>query len=126
VLRLSTNGIAYFLCYGDEHRHWWTTSGGAREEGEGDEQTLRRELEEEVGLVDFELGPLLWEERGWTLDEAGFGSFLSRVYLVRVDRFEPPRLAEAHEARWFSPAELKTVSTRPQDLAERLSCASGW
>jgi hypothetical protein len=69
--------------------------------------------------------PLLWELSGWTREEPGFGSFLSRIYLVRVDRFELPHLTEAHEARWFSPSDLKTVSTRPPDLAERLSSASG-
>jgi double-stranded uracil-DNA glycosylase len=112
------------LRYGDEYGQWWTTPGGGCEEGESDEQTLRRELDEEVGLTGFEFGPLLWEHHGWTLDEPGFGSFLSRVHLVRVDRFEPPHLTEAHEVRWFSIGELGSVSTRPPDLAERLSSAS--
>src|SRR6266571_6134818 len=118
-------GRILLLRYGDEYGDWWVTPGGGREQGEGDEQTLRRELEEEVGLVAFELGQLLWELDGWTLDEPGFGSFLSRVYLVRVERFEPPHLTEAHELRWFSAAELEHVSTRPLDLAKRLSFASG-
>ena len=113
------------LRYGDEYGDWWVPSGGGREAGESDEQTVRRELEEEIGLVDFEIGPLLWEREGWTLEEPGFGSFLSRVYLVRVNRFEPPHLTEAHELRWFTAAELDHTSTRPLDLAERISRASG-
>jgi double-stranded uracil-DNA glycosylase len=113
------------LRYGDEYGDWWVPSGGGREVGESDEQTVRRELEEEIGLVDFEMGPLLWEREGWTLVEPGFGSFLSRVYLVRVNRFEPPHLREAHELRWFTAAELDHTSTRPLDLAERISRASG-
>ena len=113
------------LRYGDEYGLWWVTPGGGRERGEDDEQTLRRELEEEIGLVGFQLGPLLWELAGWTLDEPGFGSFLSRIYLVRVARFEPPHLTEAEEARWFPIAELGSMSTRPRDLAERLSSANG-
>src|SRR5690348_7222469 len=118
-------GRILLLRYGDDYGAWWVTSGGGREHGETDEQTLRRELEEEIGLVGFEIGPLLWERSGWTLDEPGFGSFLSRVYLVRVDSFEPPHLTEALELRWFSIAELAGVATRPPDLAERISRASG-
>jgi TDG/mug DNA glycosylase family protein len=114
------------LRYGDEYGEWWVTPGGVREQGEDDERTLRRELEEEIGLVEFELGPVLWDHRGWTLDEPGYGSFLSRVYLVRVARFEPPHLTEAQDVRWFSSAELERISTRPLDLLERISSASDW
>jgi len=117
------HGRTLLLRYGDDYGDWWVTPGGGREPGEDDEQTLRRELEEEVGLVGFELGPLLWEKEGLTLDEPGYGSFHSRVYLVRVDGFDPPHLTEADEVRWFGLDELAGVSTRPPDLAERISRA---
>ena len=38
----------------------WTPPGGGLDPGESDEVGLRRELAEELGLDDFELGPLLW------------------------------------------------------------------
>jgi TDG/mug DNA glycosylase family protein len=118
-------GRVLLLRYGDEYGDWWITPGGMREKGESDEQTLRRELNEEVGLVDFEAGPMLWENSGWTVAEVGYGAFRSRVYLVRVESFEPPLLTEAQEFRWFAPEELERVSTRPLDLLERISSASG-
>src|SRR5262249_40208820 len=111
-------GRVLLLRYGDEYGDWWITPGGRRQDGEDDEETLRRELEEEVGLIDFEHGPMLWENRGWSLAEPGYGSFSARIYLVRVERFEPPHLTEAREFRWFSPEELERVSTRPLDLRE--------
>jgi double-stranded uracil-DNA glycosylase len=117
------------LRYGDAYGDWWVTPGGGREPGESDEETVRRELQEEVGLLDFGLGPLVWEHHSWTLDEPGYGSGLSRVYLVRVSSFDPPHLTEAHEVRWFALDDLDRLSTRPLDMADRLrlllSSASG-
>jgi 8-oxo-dGTP pyrophosphatase MutT (NUDIX family) len=118
-------GRVLLLRYGDAYGIWWTTPGGRREDGEDDEQTLRRELDEEVGLVDFALGPMLWEYAGWSVAEDGYGSFNARTYLVRVGEFEPPLLTEAQEVRWFAPEELAAVSTLPLDLAERIRNASG-
>jgi TDG/mug DNA glycosylase family protein len=118
-------GRVLLLRYGDDYGGWWITPGGGREQGESDEETLRRELDEEIGLVGFDLGPLLWEVGGWTANEAGYGSFRSRVYLVQVDAFDPPHLTEGLEMRWFAPEELASITTRPADLAERLSSASG-
>jgi TDG/mug DNA glycosylase family protein len=125
ALVLDDHGRALLLRYGDDYEPWWVTPGGGREPGESDEQTLRRELSEEVGLERFEVGPLLWELQSWTLDEVGYGSGLARVYLVRVAAFEPPHLTEAQELRWFAPDELERLSTRPLDLAARIRSASG-
>ena len=38
---------------------FWITPGGGVEDGESDEEAVRRELWEETSLVDIELGPLV-------------------------------------------------------------------
>jgi double-stranded uracil-DNA glycosylase len=111
--------------YGNEYATWWVTPGGGRESGEEDEQTLRRELREECGLTDFDVGPFLFEETRHHLDEPGFGGTTGRTYLVRVPAFElrpelDPAIEGSLEQRWFTLDELDALPTSPPDLAERI------
>jgi ADP-ribose pyrophosphatase YjhB (NUDIX family) len=91
--------------------HPWATPGGGVETGESDEHALRRELAEEVGLDDFELGPLLWtREHEFDLGVKYRGQ-RERCFLVRVGPFEPaPRIDLAVEGvdavRWWTPDEI--------------------
>jgi double-stranded uracil-DNA glycosylase len=122
-------GRTILLRYGNEYATWWITPGGGKAPGESDEEALRRELREELGLRDFELGPLLWTRERWFRDEPGHCGQRENVYLVRVDAFEPaPELELAdegcHEVRWVAAGEAAALPTRPEDLAERLRIAS--
>jgi TDG/mug DNA glycosylase family protein len=115
--------------YGDEYGSWWIAPGGGQEPGEDDAETLRRELREECGLRDVAPGPLVAEWLHWGTDEPGFGSGVSRMYLVRVPAFDPEpeldlRAEGSLEERWFSKDELGALPTRPPNLAEIVSSAS--
>ena len=130
ALVVDEDGRVLLFRYGNDYGSWWITPGGGQEPGEDDGQTLRRELREECGLRDVAPGPLLAEWRHWGVEELGFGSGVSRVYLVRVPPFElAPELDLRDEGcleeRWFTPDELATLPTRPADLAEIVSRASG-
>jgi double-stranded uracil-DNA glycosylase len=113
------------LRYGSSHDQWWIPPGGGIDEAESDEQALRREMREELGVEEFELGPLVFERRRWFLGEPGYGGQSNHVYLVRVPAFDARVISEAEEARWFALDELDALPLSPYDLAELIRNAIG-
>jgi 8-oxo-dGTP diphosphatase len=103
----------------DTGAEFWTTPGGGIDAGESLDAAVRRELREETGLDDPEIGPVIWTRRevfpwaGRTLDQR------ERVFLVHAPAFEPlPQLSaerlaaeDVHELRWWSLTELEGSST---------------
>ena len=81
-----------FKAFSSQERtgHFWITPGGGVSPGESDVNALRRELAEECGLREFEVGPLVWvRDVVFPLPTTGeLIHQLERFYLVRVDSHE--------------------------------------
>lgn len=107
----------------------WAAPGGGLDPGETHEHAVVRELEEEVGLVGFELGPWIWtREHVFPFYDGSYDGQIERYTLVRTEAFEPaPRFTPDELAaefvtavRWWTLAELGASTERfaPRRLPE--------
>ena len=94
-------------------RPFWEIPGGGMDPGETSEQTAAREIVEETGITDFEMGPCIWTQQVQFTFAGMFFDSDERIHVAWCDGGEfAPRHLEYFEAlafrgaRWWAPDDL--------------------
>lgn len=109
---------------------FWCPVGGGIEPGETPEEAIRREVMEETGLVDFNLGPHIWNREVFLSFNGAFLHaketwFFSRVthFDIDISGFSELERETTLDQRWWTLQELIQTPEHltPQRLPELLA-----
>ncbi|WP_410628340.1 NUDIX domain-containing protein [Amycolatopsis sp. cmx-8-4] len=115
----------------DPGHHWWELPGGGQDAGEKLEDTARREITEETGLVLDEIGRKLWTRESRFTYRGREHHRLDHVYLARTDDDIASRTVTRHSAneraglierRWWPAAAVSECHDKllPAELPDLL------
>lgn len=119
------------LLHRADHETFWTLPGGRAEHGETAEQTIKREMREELG-ISVDVVRLLWLVENF-FEYGGLDYHeLALYFLIRLPPGSAPLTAEAFDAvdaavplkfKWFpiEPGRLASLPLFPAFLAEGLA-----
>ncbi len=114
ILLTQENEILLLRVREPETGEWfWITPGGGLEPGETIEEGLRRELQEELGLDQYVIGPLVWRQQHTCNWEGRRVCQYEQYYIVHVNRFEP-QMSDAAEAKILDRFQWWPLDELPQ------------
>ncbi|QLG69657.1 MAG: Nudix hydrolase family protein [Candidatus Woesebacteria bacterium] len=92
------------------HPDMWSIPGGQVEKGESFDEALKRELQEEIGII-----PKRYKLLGFL--KVKTDKVKRAIYLIKISReeFKKAKLGnEGQEMKWFRPDEIKDLNAVPQ------------
>ena len=111
---LDDSGRVLLLRYDEDGKVFWATPGGALNPGEDYQAALRRELGEELGVTDVQLGPQIATR---TKEHLIQGESVRQIECYFVVRIPAARVAPARATQtdgilgweWWTPADLRAT-----------------